>query len=394
MVTFIPKMKTAALLAVLVPAFIACGVNSSSNGNSTGRLSLSLTDKPTNTVTDVYITIKEIDVHAANDAEGSWTPILDLNQTYKITDFTNGMRKQLGIVNLDPGHYTQMRLIIGTVPTGDNQYANWVVDESGSHQLKIPSGAQTGIKFVQGFDINENSTTELTFDFDAYRSIVVAGNSGKYLLKPVIHMIDDSQTRLVIKGIVKDTSDALVSGGNVSLQLYNPLAADPKDQITVPYSTMTDSTGAYLFFFLDVPDPTTFNLVATDWTSADPLYGAAWDQIADAVNGGSYQMDFWLPVLNPATDVGTVNITVSGAATDETPVTLSFRQMTTLPGDPAPVVEVRTINYTNGSYTLDLPVGDYTVVAWTEGKTTLVLPATPPLTVTVAGPNNLDVKFL
>lgn len=401
MISFHPKLKSFALLAVLVPAFIACGVNSSDN--NTGRLSLGLTDKPTNTVSAVYITIKQIDVHAVNDAQDSWETVLTLNQTYKITDFTNGMRKELGIVNLDPGHYSQMRLIIGTEPTGTNTFANWVTDETGDHELKIPSGAQTGIKFVQGFDINAGSTTELTFDFDAGRSVVVAGNSGKYLLKPVIHMIDDSQTRLVIKGTVTGKDALGVEGATVSLQVFNAAAADPKDQVTTSFTTLTDSSGAYQFWFLNVPDPVTYNLVATDWPSTTPPYGVAWNQIVGAANdaaGNPFTVNFALPVLDPTIDpkldVGTVDITVLGADAVEG-ATLSFRQTASDLSGP-PEVEVLQKGYLDGTYTLSLPLGSYTIVASTPGKTTLVIPA--PVTprvyfeVTKAGPNKLDVKFL
>ncbi len=396
MISFHPKMKSFALLAVLLPALVACGVNSSDN---TGRLSLSLTDKPTNTVNAVYITIKQIDVHAVNEAEDTWKTVLTLNETYKITDLTGGLRKQLGIVNLDPGHYDQMRLILSGEPTGDNTYANWVVDDTGAHELKIPSGFQTGIKFIQGFDINAGSTTELTFDFDAGRSIVVAGNSGKYLLKPVIHVINDDQTRMIIRGTVTGKDALAVGGATVSLQVFNAAAADAKDQVTVPYTTTTDSTGAYEFWFLDVPTATTFNLVATDWTSADPLYGVALNQIPNASNTdplNPYTRDFVLPVL-AATDVGTFKIIVSGAVDAETPVTLSFRQTASVL-DGTPEVEVFTFSYVNGtSYTLTLPVGNYTVVATTKDKATLVIPtpATPRTFFEVknTGTSDLTVAF-
>ncbi|MCK7490916.1 MAG: DUF4382 domain-containing protein [Comamonadaceae bacterium] len=50
-------------------------------------------------------------------------------------------------------------------------FANYVIDDSNDyHELKIPSGFQTGVKIVQGFEINENRTTELLLDFDASRS--------------------------------------------------------------------------------------------------------------------------------------------------------------------------------------------------------------------------------
>src|SRR5512143_393205 len=191
---FLSRTKIVPLLAVMAIGVMAC------SSGDTGRLSLNLTDKPNNDVKAVYVTIKEIAVHAESAPEGTWTTVLTVNKTFNLTELGGGVRENLGIVNLDPGHYTQMRLMIGTDAISPHPFANYVVGQDDQpHEIKIPSGVQTGIKLVQGFDINENSTTELTFDFDASRSVVVAGNSDKYTLTPTIHSIDDSQVRTVRK---------------------------------------------------------------------------------------------------------------------------------------------------------------------------------------------------
>jgi hypothetical protein len=384
------------LAAVVIAGLSAC----SAGGSNMGRLSMSLTDKPGTSFDAVYVSIKEIAVHKDTDPEGAWTTILTVNQTFELTALSNGVRKELGIVDLEPGHYTQMRLLIGTDAIAPNPYANYVVDKQGvPHAMKVPSGVQTGLKIIQGFDINANSTTELVFDFDATRSVVVAGNSGKYLLKPTIHMIDDTQTRTIIKGTVQTTVPAPLPGAEVSLQTFDAAQTDPKDQVSVYASTLTDESGAYMFWFLDIPQPTTFNVVATDW-SADKDYAPAWSQLAGVVNGNVYQSDFQLP---ETTGPGTLSLKaiVADADTDkvaepETVVTISVRKLTDLGG--APYVEVRSLpivgyddEYQFSEITavdITLPAGDYRVVASTDGRTTLVQD------ITVApGANSLDLTF-
>ena len=388
-------------LAALAVAFYGCNIG----GDNTGRLSLSLTDKPTHDYKEVWVTIQDIYVHAEGDAEGIWTKILDVDRTVNLLTLANGVRLELGVVELDPGHYTQMRLMIGTVNSVDpGQHANYIVDTQDEvHALKIPSGVQSGLKLVQGFDINANSTTELIFDFDVAASIVATGNSGKYILRPTIHQIDDSQTRTIIKGFVKTAEGAAIPGAEVSLQIYKPRAdgQDFKDEITRYGATVTDSAGAYSFWFLNVPDPLTFNAVATQWNSTEPHYAPDWDQIAGAVNGNVYPVDFTLPV--PA-EIGTLDLkaVVADADADKVPadtlfVTLSIRQVTALPG--APVVEVmtKTIVAYDDEWLLteitpikvDLPVGTYTVVASFDGRTSLELP----ITITTVGPNALTFTF-
>jgi hypothetical protein len=173
---------------VFIPAltlFSGCGSSSSDGGGGTGTVSLSLTDATINGVKAVYVTIEEVSVH--KDEAGGWEVIAELNRTYNLLEFVNGVREELGIAVLETGHYTQLRMKVGEQPdlgmsilSEVHPYGNYVIDNSNKYQeLKIPSGYQTGVKVVCGFDINENQTTELILDFDASRSIVEAGSSKK-----------------------------------------------------------------------------------------------------------------------------------------------------------------------------------------------------------------------
>jgi hypothetical protein len=401
MSSHISRMKNLSLLALLVAGLVACGVG----GDNTGRLSMSLTDKPTHDYKEVWVTIQDIYVHNESDPEGSWTKVLDVNKTLNLLTLANGVRYELGMVDLDPGRYSQMRLMIGAVNSDDPaRPANYIVDtKDQAHDLKIPSGVQSGVKLVQGFDINENSTTELVFDFDVAASVVATGNSGKYILRPTIHQIDDSQTRAIVKGFVKTAEGAGIEGAEVALQIYKPRAdgQDFKDEITRYAATVTDATGAYMFWFLNIPEAKDFNAVATQWNSTDPHYAPAWDRIAGAMNGSVYPVDFALSV--PA-EVGTLELkaVVADADTDKVPVdthfvALSIRQATALPG--MPMVEVKRQNIVGfddewlpaeiTAVKVDLPVGSYVIVASFESRVSVELP----ITITKAGPNALTFTF-
>lgn len=389
-------------LAVLIIGLYGCNIG---GGDDMGRLSMSLTDKPTHEYTAVWVTIKEIATHMEGDPESSWTKVLDVNRTYDLLSLANGVRAELGLVELPAGHYTQMRFLIGTANSLDPALpANYVVDPKGDiHELKIPSGVQSGIKLVQGFDINENSTTELVFDFDVAASVVAAGNSGKYILRPTIHQIDYSQTRTVIQGFVKTAEGAGIPGAEVNLQIYTPRAdgQDYKDEIVRYASTATDSTGAYMFWFLNIPEPKTFNVVGTKWASTDPHYAPDWDQIAGAVNGNVYPVDLTLPV--PA-EIGTLDLkaVIADADTDKVEdntlfVTLSIRKLSDLPGTPMVEVMSKTIVGYDDEWLpadispikIDLPVGDYLIVASTAGRASVE----QAWTVTQAGPNEITFTF-
>ena len=150
-------------LAFIVASCGGGGGESSATGTS-GEVALSLTDAATDDYNAVYVTIKAIEVHMSND---TWGTILSPNETFNLLDLVGGVREELGIAELPTGNYTQMRLIIGGTPDqGINilsevhPYANYVIDSDNAyHELKIPSGYQTGIKIVHGFEINASHHT-------------------------------------------------------------------------------------------------------------------------------------------------------------------------------------------------------------------------------------------
>jgi hypothetical protein len=368
--SLVSKAKVLAGLAILAAGLAGCNVG----GNGTGQLSLSLTDKPSDNYKAVYVTIKDIAVHKADDAEGAWTTVATINRTINLLALANGIREHLALVDLPWGHYSQMRLMIGdTADSGTNildqahPAANYVVDrQNQTHEMKIPSGFQTGVKLVQGFDINENSTTELTFDFDAARSVVQAGNSGKYQLKPTIQVVDTALAT-VIKGLVTTVDGANtvgVGGALVAIQVYDGTLADPKDQIAIMRSTFTDDTdahrGEYTFFFA-VDKLTTINLVTTE-------EGFAPAALRFDIDNGIANIDKNFSLTAPAT-TGTMKFTVANA-NPGIPVQYSVRQKMTLEGTDV-MVEIASFSFVDANPTdLVLPAGTYTVVAWTTDETT------------------------
>ena len=357
----ISKMKSIVLLPVLLIGLMACG----SGGGNMGHLSLSLTDAATDQYDAVYVTVKEVDVQAANAMADSWTTVATPNRTFNLLTLANGVREQLGLATLSTGHYTQLRLIIGTqADSGVNilsqahPFANYVIDTSNQyHELKVPSGMQTGVKIVQGFDINENSTTELILDFSASQSVVVAGKSGKYLLKPTIKGLPSTLASIISGTVTKAADQSAIEGALVSAQVYDAQAADVRDQVVVKTSTLSINTGAYSLFIA----AGAYNLVASKLgfgPSAVAITAAA---------GTTPTQDFSLAAADAGTVSGAASITGAG---DETFVTLSFRQKVTLNAVDV-MIEIVSINVANGgNYSVDLPAGTYSVVSSTLGMTT------------------------
>lgn len=174
------------------------GVDSSGSGSSTvngdsdtGTLRLALTDAPACGFDTVFVTIQKVRVHKssdANDIDGGWSEIV-LNPAKKVDllSLTNGKLEELGQTVLPAGKYTQLRLVLAenngapfansAKPTGESEVA-----------LQTPSGQQSGLKTNIDITVVANKTSDFVIDFDACKSIVAAGGSGKYLLKPVLSM--------------------------------------------------------------------------------------------------------------------------------------------------------------------------------------------------------------
>jgi hypothetical protein len=364
-------------LSAILTIFVltACG-GGGGPGGGIGTLSLSLTDASSNDYQAVVVTIDEIQVHLKGDGNSPnhWKsvdmPISPL--TVNLLDLVNGVREDLGLVDLQARRYTQMRLIIGDTPNPDTlPFANYVVtntDPVEIHELKIPSGDKTGFKIVNGFTITADQKTELILDFDACRSVVQAGNSGQWLLKPTVK-VRNTENYAIIEGQVTDAdSGGGLNGVLVTVQKYDSTAIDLKDKVVVVAATLTDflkteagdqipdTEGNFSIFVEPLANGEKYYLVAyTDGYIPDYLI------ITELAEGETKsEQDLILSEDNTGTVVGSV--TISGGDNTEQYATLSFRQGV----GSGEMIEIKSINVLNTtSYTEELPVGSYTLVAST-----------------------------
>jgi len=350
----------------------ACGGGGGSDGGQ-GTLSTSLTDSTTDEYQAVYVTIARVEVH--HDDGGTWQTVAEPNKTYNLLELVNGVRETLGIATLDSGNYTQMRLIIGeTAEAGalnifsvPHPFANYVIDLNDDvHELKVPSGTNTGLKVVNGFDINDNQTTELILDFDAMRSVVMAGSSGQYLLKPTVKVFE-SEDYAIVSGSVTDAGTAPavpLDGALVTAQVADATQPDAKDQVVIEAGTLTNMNGEYALFLA----PAQYNLVATQ-------NGYVPDCIAINLPAAIENTANFALVASPPTNNGSIDGTVS--ITDASPdqyATIDFRQdITCIGASESESITVKSINIADGgAYSVLLPAGDYRIVASTFGKETFI----------------------
>ncbi len=176
----------------------------------TNNFRLSLTDAPLENASNVNIEIENFELwiqkgdQKARVITGEETGLVDL---LELKD-----NFLLPISNLDIGdgiEITHIRLMLK--PEGHHV----VFNNQSTCPMKTPSGQTSGvkIKLKEPLIIEEGYSYSLVLDFDANKSVVVAGNSGKCNLKPVIRI--ESLTRVPINSENEDNEDCMNSNDSV-----------------------------------------------------------------------------------------------------------------------------------------------------------------------------------
>ena len=213
-----PSVWPLAVVSAATLLLAACGGGGSDA--SSGTLRLALTDAPACGYDHVYVTVESVKVHqsaSAGENDPGWYPISlpSLPKRIDLLELRNGLLEELGETALPAGHYTQMRLVLS--PNSPSlPYAN-AVTPTGSPQaaLTTPSAQQSGLKINVDIDIEAGKLADFVLDFDACKSVVTAGNSGKFNLKPVISVLPRLIDGMAVDGYVANSSPY----SSVSLQL-------------------------------------------------------------------------------------------------------------------------------------------------------------------------------
>ena len=198
-------LKPGAFAAATAAALLAaCGGGGSSS--APGTLRVAMTDAPACGYDEVNVTVQKVRVHqssTAGDGDGGWSEVV-LNPARKINllDLTNGVLEELGQTELPAGTYQQVRLQLAS-NNGTEPLANSLVLTGGDGSeipLDTPSAQQSGLKMNLNLTVQPNELADLVLDFDACKSVVVRGNSGRYNLKPVVSVLP----RVRLDGLVAE----------------------------------------------------------------------------------------------------------------------------------------------------------------------------------------------
>lgn len=156
-------------------------------GENEGRVVFTVTDEAVdmNTIEEVSVTIDSIMLYS--DTQG-WITVSDDIMTFNLLELKNLDKSELfADVNLEVGNYSQIRL--------DVVNATVVETDGDSFDAKIPSSQ---FKINANFEVNENSTNVVEFDFRISDSIIRTG-TGQYIITPVIGVYVGQGVRVQIE---------------------------------------------------------------------------------------------------------------------------------------------------------------------------------------------------
>jgi hypothetical protein len=208
---------TASLISFVFLSFLGC----QKAGESTGQLSILVTDAPfpIDSISEATVTITRVELRKEGESEENpFTTVWEGSREFNLLDLRNGVLQELTEVEVPAGAYNLIRLYV--------EEAGIAIKNSGSYSMKVPSGSQTGIKLfiAPSLQVDGGLTAEVLLDFNLEKSFVLKGNLHSpegikgFNFKPVIRAANNT-TAGTIYGVVSDADQVPIAGAAVSMDL-------------------------------------------------------------------------------------------------------------------------------------------------------------------------------
>lgn len=135
-------------------------------------LRILLHDAPADEVDEVWVEIASVRAHG----DAGWVEIASEPIAVDLLTLQNGVAAELGLAELAPGDYDQLRLEVTS---------SWVVVDGETGPLKVPSGGSSGLKIPHHFTVPECGGVTLSLDWDVGAHLTYARGRG-HILRPVL----------------------------------------------------------------------------------------------------------------------------------------------------------------------------------------------------------------
>lgn len=241
-------------VSALAGGLLLAGCGGSSGGGSdgsTGTASFSVTDAPTDEVSNVYVTFDRIDVKP-QDGEPQTFELEEPKQIDLLTLQGENAEPLIEDIELEAGEYNWVRLFVmggcagsdcmtqGEDPESTDSFV--VEDGGGEVELFVPGGQsqsqndnQRFVQLSSGFVITAGGHSDFTIDVELRKALTKPNNQNHYLLRPALRLVDNSEvgtiTGTVDPLLVEDAGCAEDESGEQAnaVYLYEGFNADAGD---------------------------------------------------------------------------------------------------------------------------------------------------------------------
>jgi hypothetical protein len=179
-----------------------------------GRVSLSITDAPVDDATSVVVQFSGVAFKRAGAPAETVQALTPSPRQLDLLQYQEGRAALLlDGVTLPAGDYEWVRLIVDNEQSVRDSY---LVQTTGEEcELRVPSGAESGLKLNRGFTLPADGSVALTIDFDLRQSVhappgqesAAAECTQGYLLRPTLRIVDDAN----VGAIAGQVDSALVT---------------------------------------------------------------------------------------------------------------------------------------------------------------------------------------
>ncbi len=194
-------------------------ISNDQTGDEQGRLVINLTDAPFPMDMIDAATVNIVKVEIRKKSEGTnlgypYITVFEGLEEFNLLDLRNGITAELVDLEIDSGNYDLIRLYVDE--------ASLTVKDGDTYSMKVPSGAQTGIKIFMKPDLHVEGglTTDVLLDFSIEKSFILKGNTKSpagikgFNFKPVIRAVNIT-TAGTVEGLVTDPASVLLEEASV-----------------------------------------------------------------------------------------------------------------------------------------------------------------------------------
>jgi hypothetical protein len=242
------------LAAFVLPLAIAACTEGTGTQSGTAHLRVQLTDAPSVAFDSAVVYIGTVTLIPV---EGSPIVITDAGGRFDLLQLQNGVTAELGNADIPAGDYSELRLVVDSAVVGLTPPQAFT-DGTTYRSLKVPSGAQSGIKVklrstdagtpVSHVTITPGETI-LVVDIDVSQNFKIQGNPNtpaglrSVLFTPVVRAVVRNVAGTITGTVTSETDGAPLQGLTVRATLQG---TDPAVEVTAE----TAEDGTYLLPYL------------------------------------------------------------------------------------------------------------------------------------------------